>query len=57
MNRNVGKADAAYLRLLYHQEMSSSLGEKLVHLSLEIEDRTKSAELLQQLINDQTSRH
>jgi hypothetical protein len=34
-----------------------SLGDKLVHLSLEIEDRAKSAELLSQLINDQSSRH
>ncbi|KAL3767650.1 hypothetical protein ACHAW5_006888 [Stephanodiscus triporus] len=34
-----------------------SLGDKLVHLSLEIEDRTKSVELLSQLINDQSSRH
>lgn len=35
----------------------ASLGDKLVHLSLEIEDRTKSAELLSQLISDQNSRH
>ena len=35
----------------------ASLGDKLVHLSLEIEDRTKSAELLSQLISDQSSRH
>jgi hypothetical protein len=35
----------------------SSLADKLVHLSLEIEDRAKSAELLSQLINDQSSRH
>ncbi|KAL7526465.1 hypothetical protein ACHAXR_001501, partial [Thalassiosira sp. AJA248-18] len=37
--------------------MASLLGEKLVHLSLEIEDRTKSADLLSQLIGDQKSRH
>jgi len=35
----------------------ASLSDKLVHLSLEIEDRTKSAELLSQLISDQSSRH
>lgn len=34
----------------------TSLGDKLVHLSLEIEDRTKTAELLSQLINDQRNR-
>ena len=39
------------------QVIMASLGDKLVHLSLEIEDRTKSAELLSQLINDQSSRH
>lgn len=36
---------------------SSSLGDGLVHLSLEIEDRTKSIELLQQLISDSSKRH
>ncbi len=34
-----------------------SLGDKLVQLSSEIEERTKSAELLSQLIHDQCSRH
>lgn len=34
-----------------------SLGDKLVHLSLDIDDRKKSAELLRQLIIDQNSRH
>ena len=36
---------------------SSSLGDGLVHLSLEIEDRTKSIELLQKLISDSSQRH
>ena len=36
---------------------SSSLGDGIVHLSLEIEDRTKSIELLQQLISDSSQRH
>lgn len=35
----------------------ASLGDKLVHLSSEIEERTKSVELLNQLIRDQCSRH
>ncbi|KAL9186244.1 hypothetical protein ACHAXT_005482 [Thalassiosira profunda] len=35
----------------------TSLGDKLVHLSLEIEDRKKSSELLRRLINDQGMRH
>lgn len=35
----------------------TSLGDKLIHLSLEIEDRTKSAELLRQLVQDQSARH
>ena len=34
-----------------------SLGDGLVHLSLEIDDKTKSIELLQQLIEDSTIRH
>jgi hypothetical protein len=34
----------------------ASLGDKLIQLSLEIEDRTKTAELLSQLINDQNNR-
>jgi len=33
-----------------------SIGEKLVHLSLEIEDKSKSAALLERLIADQSSR-
>ena len=36
---------------------TQSLGDGLVHLSLEIDDKTKSAELLQQLIEDSTIRH
>ena len=35
----------------------SSLGDGIVHLSLEIKDRTKSIELLQQLISDSSQRH
>mmetsp|Transcript_18110 Transcript_18110/g.37847 ORF Transcript_18110/g.37847 Transcript_18110/m.37847 type:complete len:156 (+) Transcript_18110:132-599(+) len=35
----------------------ASLGDKLVHLSLEIDDRTKSVELIRQLIEDQSARH
>ena len=35
----------------------SSLGDGIVHLSLEIDDRTKSIELLQQLISDSSQRH
>jgi len=34
-----------------------TLGDGLVHLSLEIDDKTKSIELLQQLIEDSTIRH
>ena len=56
-NSNFGSLPTSkHLFVTFTAEMSS-LGDKLVHLSLEIEDRTKSADLLQQLINDQSTRH